>query len=162
MQCNPCSFPQRPRAVRSGPAGGGKKEKERQRKERQRQRKMDEAWEALQAAIEAMLAGAKCVSPLRLMCIGRYSPFPWGGGGFYVRVAECTHVSCVAVWVWLQWGELAAGRGGGDGGGGEARGSQQRVAGSAGGGGEGHDTSKGMMLQARANPNPNPNPAGSE
>jgi hypothetical protein len=46
------------------PAGGGKKEKERQRKERQRQRRMDEAWEALQVAIEAMLAGARCVSPL--------------------------------------------------------------------------------------------------
>jgi hypothetical protein len=54
------------------PAGGGKKEKERQRKERQRQRKMDEAWEALQVAIEAMLAGARCVSPLWLMCIGRF------------------------------------------------------------------------------------------
>jgi hypothetical protein len=53
------------------PAGGGKKEKERQRKERQRQRKMDEAWEALQVAIEAML-DARCVSPLWLMCIGRF------------------------------------------------------------------------------------------
>ena len=50
------------------PAGGGKKEKERQRKERQRQRKMDEAWEALQVAIEAMLDG-RCVSPLWLMCM---------------------------------------------------------------------------------------------
>jgi hypothetical protein len=50
------------------PAGGGKKENERQRKERQRQRKMDEAWEALQVAIEAML-DARCVSPLRLMCM---------------------------------------------------------------------------------------------
>ena len=48
------------------PAGGGKKEKERQRKERQRQRKMDEAWEALQVAIEAML-DARCVSPLWLI-----------------------------------------------------------------------------------------------
>ena len=48
------------------PAGGGKKEKERQRKERQRQRKMDEAWEVLQVAIEAML-DARCVSPLWLM-----------------------------------------------------------------------------------------------
>jgi hypothetical protein len=39
------------------PAGGGstKKEKERLRKERQRQRKIEEAGEALQAAIEAML-----------------------------------------------------------------------------------------------------------
>ena len=46
------------------PAGGGKKEKERQRKERQRQRKMDEAWEALQVAMEAMALGARCVSPL--------------------------------------------------------------------------------------------------
>jgi hypothetical protein len=45
------------------PAGGGKKEKERQRKERQRQRKMDEAWETLQVAIEAML-DARCVRPL--------------------------------------------------------------------------------------------------
>jgi hypothetical protein len=53
------------------PAGGGKKEKERQRKERQRQRRMDEAWEALQVAIEAML-DARCVSPLWLMCIGRF------------------------------------------------------------------------------------------
>jgi hypothetical protein len=53
---------------------GGKKEK-RQRKERQRQRRMDEAREALQVAIEAMLAGARCVSPLWLMCIGRYPPF---------------------------------------------------------------------------------------
>jgi hypothetical protein len=50
------------------PAGGGKKEKERQRKERQRQRRMDEAWEALQVAIEAML-DARCVSPVWLMCI---------------------------------------------------------------------------------------------
>jgi hypothetical protein len=58
------------------PAGGGKKEKERQRKERQRKRRMDEAWEALQVAIEAMLAGARCVSPLWLMCIVRYPPFP--------------------------------------------------------------------------------------
>ena len=41
------------------PAGGGtKKDKERQRKERQRQRKMDEAREALQVAIEAMLEEA--------------------------------------------------------------------------------------------------------
>ena len=48
--------------------GGGKKEKERQRKERQRQRKMDEAWEALQVAIEAML-DARCVSPVWLMCM---------------------------------------------------------------------------------------------
>jgi hypothetical protein len=53
------------------PAGGGKKEKERQRKERQRQRKIKEAWEALQVAVEAMLAGARCVSPLWFMCIGR-------------------------------------------------------------------------------------------
>ena len=45
------------------PAGGGKKEKERQRKERQRQRRMEEAREALQVAIEAMLEG-RCVSPL--------------------------------------------------------------------------------------------------
>jgi hypothetical protein len=36
------------------PAGGGKKEKERLRKERQRQRKVEEAWEALQGAIEQM------------------------------------------------------------------------------------------------------------
>jgi hypothetical protein len=50
------------------PAGGGKKEKERQRKERQRQRKMDEAWEALQVAIEAML-DARCVGPLWLICM---------------------------------------------------------------------------------------------
>ena len=53
------------------PAGGGKKEKERQRKERQRQRRMDEAKEALQVAIEAML-DARCVSPLWLRCIGRF------------------------------------------------------------------------------------------
>jgi hypothetical protein len=57
------------------PAGGGKKEKERLRKERQRQRKMDEAKEALQAAIEAML-DARCVSPLWFRCIGRDPPFP--------------------------------------------------------------------------------------
>ena len=50
---------------------GGKKEKERQRKERQRQRRMEEAREALQVAMEAMLAGARCVSPLWLMCMGR-------------------------------------------------------------------------------------------
>jgi hypothetical protein len=55
------------------PAGGGKKEKERQRKERQRQRRMEEAREALQVAIEAML-DARCVSPLWLS--GRYPPFP--------------------------------------------------------------------------------------
>jgi hypothetical protein len=54
------------------PAGGGKKEKERQRKERQRQRRMDEAKEALQVAIEAMLAGARCVGLLWLRCIGRF------------------------------------------------------------------------------------------
>ena len=53
------------------PAGGGKKEKERQRKERQRQRRMEQAREALQVAIEAML-DARCVNPLWLMCIGRY------------------------------------------------------------------------------------------
>jgi hypothetical protein len=53
------------------PAGGGKKEKERQRKERQRKRRMDEAKEALQVAIEAML-DARCGIPLWLMCIGRY------------------------------------------------------------------------------------------
>jgi hypothetical protein len=57
------------------PAGGGKKEKERQRKERQRQRKMDEAMESLQGAMETMAMGARCVSPLWLMCIGRYPPF---------------------------------------------------------------------------------------
>jgi hypothetical protein len=50
------------------PAGGGKKEKGRKRKERQRQRRMDEGWEALQVAIEAML-DARCVSPLWLMCM---------------------------------------------------------------------------------------------
>jgi hypothetical protein len=33
---------------------------------------MDEAREALQVAIEAMLAGARCVSLLWLMCIGRF------------------------------------------------------------------------------------------
>jgi hypothetical protein len=49
-------------------AGSGKKEKERQRKERQRQRKMEEAREALQVAIEAML-DARCVIPLWLMCM---------------------------------------------------------------------------------------------
>ena len=49
------------------PAGGGKKEKERQRKERQRKRKMDEAWEALQVAMEAMAFGARCVIPVWLM-----------------------------------------------------------------------------------------------
>ena len=54
------------------PAGGGKKEKERQRKERQRQRRMEEAREALQVAMEAMALGARCVSPLWLMCIGRF------------------------------------------------------------------------------------------
>jgi hypothetical protein len=46
------------------PAGGGKKEKERQRKERQRQRKVEEAWEALQGAMEELMdetAGAKGV-----------------------------------------------------------------------------------------------------
>jgi hypothetical protein len=54
------------------PAGGGKKEKERQRKERQRQRRMDEAREALQVAMEAMLAGARCVSPLWYVHVGRF------------------------------------------------------------------------------------------
>jgi hypothetical protein len=103
------------------PAAGGKKEKERQRKERQRQRRMDEAWEALQLAIEAMLAGARCVIPLWLMCIGRHPPFPG-------EVAACMcgwkgALTCGGVW--LQRGELIVGRdGGGDGGGGEARGSQ--------------------------------------
>jgi hypothetical protein len=47
------------------PAGGGntKKDKERLRKERQRQRKIEEAWEALQGAIEAMAetAGVRSV-----------------------------------------------------------------------------------------------------
>jgi hypothetical protein len=51
------------------PVGGGKKEKERQRKERQRQRRMEEAREALQVA---MALGARCVSPLWLMYIGRF------------------------------------------------------------------------------------------
>jgi hypothetical protein len=54
------------------PSGGGKKEKERQRKERQRQRRMEEAREALQVAMAAMALGARCVSPLWLMCIGRF------------------------------------------------------------------------------------------
>ena len=63
------------------PAGGGKKEKERQRKERQRQRRMDEAREALQGAIEAMLAGARCVSPLWLICIGMFLARRWRLGG---------------------------------------------------------------------------------
>jgi hypothetical protein len=67
------------------PAGGGKKEKELQRKERQRQRRMEEAKEALHVAIEAMLAGARCVIPLWLMCIGRYPPFPWE-----VAVSSCS------------------------------------------------------------------------
>jgi hypothetical protein len=77
------------------PAGGGKKEKERQRKERQRQRRMGEAWEALQVAIEAMLAGARCVFPRWLMCIGRYLRFlgRWWrlcvGGREHSRVAVC-------------------------------------------------------------------------
>jgi hypothetical protein len=68
------------------PAGGGKKEKQRQRKERQKQRRMEEAWEALQVAIEAML-DERCVSPLVLvaMCIGRYPPFPWE-----VAVSSCS------------------------------------------------------------------------
>jgi hypothetical protein len=48
------------------PAAGGKTEKERLRKERQRQRRMEEAREALQGAIEAML-DARCVSPVWLM-----------------------------------------------------------------------------------------------
>jgi hypothetical protein len=71
------------------PAGGGKKEKERQRKERQRQRKMDEAREALQGAIEAML-DARCVRPyVDTPCIGRYPPFPrepvvWAAGRAHV------------------------------------------------------------------------------
>jgi hypothetical protein len=50
------------------PAGGGstKKEKEKLRKERQRQRKMEEAWEALQGAVELLMlmertAGVRCV-----------------------------------------------------------------------------------------------------
>jgi hypothetical protein len=44
------------------PAGGGKKDKERQRKERQRQRKLDVARESLQWAIHAMAEhGARCV-----------------------------------------------------------------------------------------------------
>jgi hypothetical protein len=58
------------------PAGGGKKEKERQRKERQRKRRMEEVKEALQVAIEAML-DARCVSPLCLMCIGRFLGRRW-------------------------------------------------------------------------------------
>jgi hypothetical protein len=42
------------------PAGGStKKEKEKLRKERQRQRKVEEAWEALQVAIE-LLMGRRC------------------------------------------------------------------------------------------------------
>jgi hypothetical protein len=53
------------------PAGGGKKEMERQRKERQRQRRLEEAREALQVAMEAMALGARCGSPLWLMCLGR-------------------------------------------------------------------------------------------
>jgi hypothetical protein len=71
------------------PAGGGKKEKERQRKERQRQRRMEEAREALQGAMEAMALGARCASPLWLMCIGRYPPFP---DSVYVQLVRRTHV----------------------------------------------------------------------
>jgi hypothetical protein len=43
------------------PAGGGKKEKEKLRKERQRQRKVEEAWEALQGAVESFLEAAGSV-----------------------------------------------------------------------------------------------------
>jgi hypothetical protein len=77
-------------------AGGGKKEKE-----RQRQRRMGEAREALQGAMEAMAMGARCVSPLWLMCIGRFCFLEpvvsiWAGG-------RRTHVS----YVWVCSGESA-------------------------------------------------------
>jgi hypothetical protein len=55
------------------PAGGGKKEMERQRKERQRKRRMDEAKEALQVAIEAML-DARCGIPI-VVDVRRQIPF---------------------------------------------------------------------------------------
>jgi hypothetical protein len=115
------------------PAGGGKKEKERQRKERQRQRKMDEAKEALEGAIEAMLDGARCVNPLWLMCLARCTQVIESRKCLYGQLAGCTHVSWECLW--LQRGERAGRGGGGDGGGREAWGSQ-RAAGSAGGGGE--------------------------
>jgi hypothetical protein len=76
------------------PAGGGKKEKERQRKERQRQRRMEEAREALQVAIEAMAMGARCVEPSAVdaQCIGSLSSVSLEGGGLAGR----THVGrCV-------------------------------------------------------------------
>ena len=117
------------------PAGGGKKEKERQRKERQRQRRMDEAKEALQGAIEAMLDGARCVNPLWLMCLARCTQVIGSRkqAGQVSLLAGCTHVSWECLW--LQRGKRAGRGEGGDGGGREARGSQ-RAAGSAGGGGE--------------------------
>jgi hypothetical protein len=79
------------------PAAGGstKKDKERQRKERQRHRKMEEAMDALDGAMAAMALGARCVSPLWLMCIGRYPPFP-GEAVVYVRVEERSRVWSVA------------------------------------------------------------------
>jgi hypothetical protein len=70
-------------------AGGGKKEKERQRKERQRQRRMEEAREALQVAMDAML-DARCVNPVWLMrrtLAGTLSGGGGGGGGGDYRAA---------------------------------------------------------------------------
>jgi hypothetical protein len=81
------------------PAGGGKKEKERQRKERQRQRRMEEAREALQVAIEAML-DARCVSPVWLMRRALADPaFPWELVVSSCQLTGRTHVSSAAVCV---------------------------------------------------------------
>jgi hypothetical protein len=50
------------------PAGGGstKKDKEKLRKERQRQRKIEEAWEALQGAVELFLEAAGSVDAVEV------------------------------------------------------------------------------------------------
>ena len=73
------------------PAGGGstKKEKEKLRKERQRQRKVDEAWEALQVAIETMEETAGSV----LRCDLSFPVDPWDGLSSHAKdlVSRCHH-----------------------------------------------------------------------
>jgi hypothetical protein len=71
MQCSPSSLPRRPRAIRSSlPAAARRRKSTSVRSVRG-----SAGWRRrgrLQGAMEAMALGARCVSPLWLMCIGRF------------------------------------------------------------------------------------------
>jgi hypothetical protein len=91
------------------PTGGGKKEKERLRKERQRRRKMDEAWEALQAAMETMAFARCAISMLPRCALQRQVPSASLGAG---GVSMCGRALTCRV-VCVQRGERVGCGGGG-------------------------------------------------